>query len=35
MLQKNDGLEYGLGALQYELIGALLAGWIIVYGIIR
>ena len=35
VLQTNDGLEHGLGVIQYELMGTLLLGWIIVYGIIR
>ena len=35
VLQTNEGLEHGLGVIQYELMGTLLIGWIIVYGIIR
>ncbi len=35
MLQSNDGLEFGLGHMQWELAGTLLLGWFIVYCIIR
>ncbi len=30
----NDGLESGLGGLQWELVASLLGGWTIVYLII-
>eukprot|EP00095_Tigriopus_kingsejongensis_P007990 maker-scaffold269_size230758-snap-gene-0.24 protein:Tk07990 transcript:maker-scaffold269_size230758-snap-gene-0.24-mRNA-1 annotation:"sodium- and chloride-dependent gaba transporter 1-like" len=35
VLQANDGLEFGLGSLQWELAGSLFLGWLIVYSIIR
>jgi hypothetical protein len=31
---QNQGLEFGLGALQWELVGTLLLAWIVVYLII-
>lgn len=34
VLQMNDGLEYGLGAVQWELLGCLALAWLVVYGII-
>lgn len=34
VLQRNDGLEFGLGSLQLELAGTLFLGWVIVYLII-
>ena len=34
VLQANQGMEYGLGMIQWELAGTLLGGWIIVYMIV-
>jgi len=34
VLRKNGGIEYGLGSMNYELAGCLMAAWIIVYFII-
>ena len=34
-MQENKGLEFGLGAMQWELAGTLLLGWLIVFMIIR
>ncbi|TRY72221.1 hypothetical protein TCAL_03876 [Tigriopus californicus] len=35
VLQANDGIEFGLGGMQWELVGSLFLGWLIVYLIIR
>jgi len=34
VLQINEGMEYGLGMIQWELAAALLGGWLIVYLIV-
>ena len=34
VLQVNEGIEFGLGMVQWELAAALLGGWIIVYLIV-
>ena len=34
VLQINDGIEFGLGSIQWELAGTLLLGWVIVYIIV-
>ncbi len=34
MLQQNGGLEFGLGAMQWELVGTLALSWLSVYLII-
>lgn len=34
MLQINDGIEYGLGSLQWEMASALFGGWLLVYLIV-
>ncbi|CAB4065603.1 SLC6A1 [Lepeophtheirus salmonis] len=34
VLKMNGGIEYGLGSLNWELVGTLLIGWILVYLII-
>lgn len=34
VLQQNTGLEFGLGALQWELVGTLFIAWVMVYLII-
>ena len=34
VLQMNNGIEHGLGALNYELVGCLVLAWLVVYGII-
>jgi SNF family Na+-dependent transporter len=34
VLQQNAGLEFGLGSIQWELVGCLLLAWILVYLII-
>jgi len=34
VLQVNGGIEHGLGALNWELVGCLVLSWIFVYGII-
>jgi solute carrier family 6 GABA transporter-like protein 1 len=34
VLQINEGIEYGLGNIQWELAGTLLLGWLIVYAIV-
>ena len=34
MLQQNEGLEHGLGGMQWELAGCLVIAWIVVYLII-
>ena len=34
MLQLNEGVEFGLGTVQWELLGCLALAWLCVYGII-
>ena len=34
VLQINDGIEYGLGAVQWEMATALFGGWFLVYFIV-
>merc|ERR1719419_2177026 len=34
VLQKNDGVEHGLGTVQWELLGCLFIAWVCVYLII-
>ena len=34
VLQQNNGIEEGLGAMQWELVGTLLLAWLVVYLII-
>ena len=34
VLQINDGLEFGLGNLQWEMAAALFGGWLLVYLIV-
>jgi len=34
VLQMNEGVEYGLGTIQWELLGCLALAWLMVYGII-
>ena len=34
VLQQNQGLEFGLGSVQWELAGCLLVAWVCVYLII-
>ena len=34
VLQVNQGLEFGLGGIQWELAGCLALAWLCVYGII-
>ena len=34
VLQINNGIEFGLGSIQWELAGTLLLGWVIVYIIV-
>jgi len=34
VLQMNDGLEFGLGNVQWEMAGALFGGWLLVYLIV-
>ena len=34
VLQQNDGIEHGLGGIQWELAGCLLLAWVCVYLII-
>ena len=34
VLQANQGIEFGLGLIQWELAGTLLLGWVIVYMIV-
>merc|ERR1712012_99799 len=34
VLQQNEGLEFGLGGMQWELVGCLLLAWVCVYLII-
>ena len=34
VLQINNGLEFGLGSIQWELAGCLVLAWLCVYGII-
>ena len=34
VLQANEGIEYGLQLIQWELAGTLFLGWVIVYLIV-
>jgi len=34
VLQQNEGLEFGLGGFQMELVGCLVLSWLVVYAII-
>ena len=34
VLQQNEGLEHGLGGMQWELAGCLVIAWVVVYLII-
>ena len=34
VLKQNEGIEYGLGGVQWELAGCLLLAWLLVYVII-
>ena len=34
VLQINEGIEYGLGSIQWELAGTLLLGWLIIFVIV-
>ena len=34
VLKINDGIEYGLGAMNWEMVAALFGGWFLVYLIV-